>query len=98
VSASDIIALAGLACTVVIAGLAYAYKSGRIDARLDAIVKGIDDAARDTAAKVVERETRLGANETAVGVLFAWKNRLDGAQEERTRRDTRGVPVDDDPR
>lgn len=94
-SVSDIIALVGLAVTFVGFGLAYAYKSGRVDARLDAIAKSIDDDAKNAAMKVVEREKRLGDAETAIGVLFAWMNQTKGAQQERTRHDTRGVPVQD---
>jgi hypothetical protein len=96
VSVSDVIALLGLAATVVGLTLGYAYKSGKTDARLDGLTKAMEDAAKETKEKAAEREARIGKVEDSVAVLFDFKARSEERHEERVRRDTRGIPVRED--
>ena len=90
-SVADIAALAGTVVTVALAGLAYAYKSGHTDAKLESMKDAISDVKAELLRSATSQGERLGELKDLVGTLFDFKNRTEAVQQERNRRDTQGI-------
>ena len=68
--------------------------------KLDGLKEDIAEVKAEHLRSAADQGTRIGSNYTelknAVGTLFDFKARFEGAAKERRRQDTRGIPVSEE--
>jgi hypothetical protein len=76
--------------------LKQAVSSAVLAERISRLGTDIDKYRVEVKEDAARREARVGKVEDAMAVLYRFMDKLDGAKEERHRRDTRGVPINEE--